>query len=310
MLKWILCIVAVALLCAACVPPPQDDDTVQRFDPEDTYMGKIQQRGVLKVGIPEEPRPPFSFTPESHGVEGDPQGFLVDLSKELSTALGVDIEFVHLSEADLVLPNTLDAPSPVDIAFPQIPTTAELLKGTGKDNPGHPLTHPYFVAHQRLLVNKDSRISGPSDLGAGSVVCTVLDDTTGVPPSVFSPDAEAVPGTIDSCAEALSHNDVDAVTATDMVLMSTWAAITNCFQPCKPAPDYAIVGDQLTTEGFGAMMPVGARGWSNFVNATWAETDAEGRWLEFFDEWCNPYGLHLDEAPTMTVEEAAGLYPM
>jgi hypothetical protein len=141
-------------------------------------------------------------------------------------------------------------------------------------------------------------------------VCTILDDTTGVDPSVFAPDAEAIPGSIDTCAEALRHGDADAVTATDMVLMSVWAAITNCFQPCAPSPDYAIVGDEITTEGFGAMFPVGARGWSNFVNATWAETDLEGRWLKYFNKWCEPYGLHLDSAPDMRVEEAAGLYPM
>ncbi|HET7482813.1 MAG TPA: transporter substrate-binding domain-containing protein [Actinomycetota bacterium] len=311
--KRLIVLVAAVFLLAACVPPPQDDDSVTRFDPTEAYMGVIQKRGVLRVGIPERPLPPFSFTPESHGVEGTPQGFYIDLATELSKALGVDIEFDHLSDDDLILPTSVRSPgvvdSPVDISFPQVPITERLVKPP-KPDVGHPMTHPYYVAHERLLVEKSAGIAQASDLPSGSVVCTILDPQTGVTPEVFAPGAEEVPGSIDTCAEALRHGDAEAVAATDMALMSVWAAITNCFQPCEPSPDYEIVGDEMTTEGYGAMLPVGARGWSNFVDATWAETDAEGRWLRYFDKWCGPYGLHLDEAPTMRVEEAAGLYPL
>ena len=107
----------------------------------------------------------------------------------------------------------------------------------------------------------------------------------------------------------LMKGKVEAVTAPDIQLMQTWAALSDCRQSCEPSPGYAIVGDELATAGYSAMLPVGSPGWTNFVNATWGEAEAEGRWLEYYDEWIAPFGIVLEEAPNMRIEEAAGLFP-
>src|SRR3712207_2684938 len=96
-----LAALACALVLASCVSPPEDIDRVVEYDPDETYMGVIQERGELLVGIPREPVPPFSFGEEAGPDAG---GFFLDLANEVAVALGVDVEPVFLDEEELILP--------------------------------------------------------------------------------------------------------------------------------------------------------------------------------------------------------------
>jgi polar amino acid transport system substrate-binding protein len=286
-----------ALVLGSCVNPPEDIDRVPNFDPAETIMGRIQERGTLKVGVHESIGAPLMLVDESTFEE---EGFLIDLSKEVAGALGVDLDVVTLNDDDSILPGRVGEEARVDISFVAEPATEELAKG-------HPLTHPYWVAHQRLLAPVDSGIQEWTDV-QGSL-CTITNETTGFDPASAEPPAETIEGDPFRCASLLKKGRVDAVTAPDLTLMRVWAALGKCQQPCEPPADYAIVGDELTTEGYSAMLPVGSPGWTSFVNATWGEAEAEGRWLEYYEEWIAPFGIELEEAPDMTVEEAAGLFP-
>jgi hypothetical protein len=110
------------------------------------------------------------------------------------------------------------------------------------------------------------------------------------------------------CALLLQNGSINVMTDSDVELLTVWASITDCTQPCPPSDELRFVGDEIATMAFAAVVQPGL-GWTNFVNAAWAETDAEGRWLEFHEKWIEPYGIDVDEAPTMTIEEAAALYP-
>jgi polar amino acid transport system substrate-binding protein len=292
---------SLALLCAlalgACVAPPEDIDRVPNFDPAETLMGQIQVREELRIGIPEDAGPPFIM---ANGTTFEVEGFIPDLSNEIAQALDVDVEYLFLDEDDAILPGRPTVTAPVDISFVSIPATEELAKG-------HPLTHPYWVAHQRVLAPVDSGIEEWTDI-EGSF-CAILDESTGFDPSEADPSLERIDGTVRECASLLKKGRVDAVTAPDIDLMGVWASLGSCQQPCEPSPGYAIVGDELTTEGYSALLPVGSPGWTNFVNATWGEAEAEGRWLDSYEEWIAPFGIVLEEAPDMRIEEAAGLFP-
>jgi polar amino acid transport system substrate-binding protein len=290
----------LVLLCAlalgACVSPPEDIDRVPNFDPAETLMGQIQERGELLVGIPETPAPPFWVVDDAGQVDG----FLADLSRELAEALGVDVEFVRLNEDDLLLPGRVEEESPADVAFVESPATETLAKA-------HPLTHPYWVAHQRILVPADSTIEEWSDIDGN--YCSIIDPETGFDLSAAETSISQISSEVAGCSKMLKKDEVEAVTAPDHILMAVWADVTGCSQPCLPSPDYEIVGDELTTAGYSAMLPLGSPGWTSFVNATWGEAEAEGRWLEYYEEWIAPFGIELEEAPDMTIEEAAGLFP-
>jgi polar amino acid transport system substrate-binding protein len=292
---------SLLLLCAlafsACVSPPEDIDRVPNFDPTETLMGQIQERKELRIGIPEDAGAPFVVSDET---TFELEGFIPALSQEVADALGVDVEYLFLDEDDQILPGRPEVTAPVDISFVSVPATEELAKG-------HPLTHPYWVAHQRVLAPVDSGIEEWPDIEGP--YCSIVDETTGFDLSDAGPGLDAVEGDASGCAQMLKKGDVDAVTAPDIDLMRVWAALGECQQPCEPSSDYAIVGDELTTEGYSALLPVGSPGWTNFVNATWGEAEAEGRWFDYYEEWIAPFGIVLEEAPDMRIEEAAGLFP-
>ena len=297
--RLLCCTALAALVVVGCVPPPEDVDTVADFDPEETRMGVIQERGVLRVALPDGPRPPFSF-PLDDGYDG----FIVDLAREVATALDVEMRFVPAPPDTLleqIVPADPGKGRGADLSFAVVPMTEKLVKE-------YPMTHPYYVAHQRLLVRKGSGVADVENL-AGHSVCAVVDPQTAPDLGKLNPEAKLLeaqdPG---ECALLLENDQVDVVSATDVDLMTVWAAVSGCTQPCPPSPEFAIVGDELSTIALGAAVP-GGGGWNNFVNATWAETDAEGRWLEFQEKWIGPYGLELDAPPEMTVEEGAGLFP-
>jgi ABC-type amino acid transport substrate-binding protein len=72
---------------------------------------------------------------------------------------------------------------------------------------------------------------------------------------------------------------------------------------------YDIVGDELTTEGYGPVVRAGRGGFASFVDSVFAEADREGVWRASYDEWIGPLIGVAMEFPRMTAEEAAALYP-
>ena len=193
----------------------------------------------------------------------------------------------------------------VDISFPLVTITEKQVRR-------HAFTDPIYIAHQRLLVQLDSGIAQVSDI-EGPVCQFVRREVNEVAPEEFvTMDIGANLNEIDpsvtafessdpsSCIDDLLAGDVAAISAADWLL---YPALTE-----HPGA-MEIVGDDLTTEAYGAVVESGASAWSDFVNGVLAEADAEGDWQRIYDE---AFGELAEEGvtyPEMTVEEAAALYP-
>src|ERR671922_199885 len=65
-----------------------------------------------------------------------------------------------------------------------------------------------------------------------------------------------------------------------------------------------LVGDELTTEPYGAGIKKGETEMVDFVNGVFDEMKQDGRWQEIYDEWVGQYVEQQQEPPTMTLEEA------
>jgi ABC-type amino acid transport substrate-binding protein len=268
------------------VPPEEDNDRIPNFDPEENIMGQIQEEGVLRVGL-ESDVPPWSST-----ASGVPTGFTVDLGLLVADSLGVDADFVTADRE--VLP-AMVADGDVDMAFPLIPTTEDLLIE-------HGLTDPYFVAHQRLLVKEGSSISEVEDL-AGKEVCSLANEVTGADLEVLNPAiGDVVEATNETeCRDLIANDRVDAVTGPDILLLSI----------AGQEDGLTIVGEQLSTEGYGAVVSRGTGGFDGYVDGVLAEADKELYWTELYEKWISPV-TGEDEPPpfpTMNLEEAAALFP-
>jgi ABC-type amino acid transport substrate-binding protein len=282
----IVCCIALALSSAGCVPAEDENDRVPKFDPEENIMGEIQREGVLRIGIESE-MPPWSST-----ATGAASGFNVDLGQLVADSLGVDAEFVPAERTELP---ALVADGDVDIAFPLIPTTEDLLIE-------HGLTDPYFVAHQRLLVREGAGISEVEDLTSKDV-CSLANDETSADLAQLNPGIGEVVATteVQECLDLIATDRVDAVTGADILLLSI----------AEQEEGLTIVGDQLSTEGYGAVLSRGTGGFDGFVDGVFAEADKELYWTELYERWVSPV-TGEEEAPpfpTMNLEEAAALFP-
>lgn len=75
--------------------------------------------------------------------------------------------------------------------------------------------------------------------------------------------------------------------------------------------DLEIVGEQQSTEGYGAAVRTGASTFATIVSQVFNEADAEGDWSRFYERWVAEYFAEPapEDVPIMTVEDAAALYP-
>jgi glutamate transport system substrate-binding protein len=281
----IACSLALAVSFGACVPAEEDNDRIPNFDPAENIMGQIQEDGVLKIGV-EGDTFPWSSTQDA----SPPLGFNVDLGQLVADSLGVDAEFVT---ADRDALPAMVADGDLHIAFPLIPITENLLID-------HGLTDPYYVAHQRLLVRDGSAIDGLDDLG-GSDVCSIANAETGADVELLNPQiAEVIATDERECLDLIRDDRVDAVTGPDILLLTIAAAEEHL----------TIVGDQMTTEGYGAVVSRGTGGFDGFVDGVFAEADQELYWTDLYAEWISPVtGEDPPPFPTMNLEEAAALFP-
>jgi ABC-type amino acid transport substrate-binding protein len=132
-------------LLASCVPAEESNDRIKRYDPEDSIMGEIQERGAMRIGIPSD-YPPFAIVEDG----AEPEGFVVDMGTLIAEALGVEAEFVAVPSTELLDLVEVDrnseplAADPADIVFPMLPISEQLVQS-------YTFTDPFWVGHTREL---------------------------------------------------------------------------------------------------------------------------------------------------------------
>jgi len=283
-----------ALAVAACGDDDDDDDggdgggggaqtaEVKQF-PAGSTMGKIQDRGEITIGVKFDV-PPFGFkNPQS----GEVEGFDVELGKIVAEELGVEpkfveaisdnrIPFLQQGETDLILSTmTINQERDTEIEF----------------------SEPYYIARGRILVPGDSDIKGIEDL-AGKRVCTALGSTYEETLREQAPDADLkLVDTYSECLELLQNGAIDAISTDDVIL--TGMIIQD--------DTLKMVGDELTTEPYGAGIKEGEKEFQKFVSDAFAAAEQDGRWEDLYQEWVGQYTNQKAQPPDMTLEEALAL---
>ena len=282
-------LIVAAIGATACVPPVEETTTPAHFNPE-TVMGEIQARGELRIGIAND-RVPLGVPPESPNLGAS--SVTMDLGRYVARALHVDAGFITAPNDELL--GMIDDKS-VDIAFPITTITEPLVRH-------YSFTDPYWVAHQRVLGFGGAY--DPEDL-SGETVCSFIDPDTEVPLDDLNPAIDLQPAAAPAdCEESLAHGH--AATASDAVLMGMLASLGE--PPAGGAP--GIGGDDLTTEGYGAVVISDAPGFIEVVNNILQRAKDDGTWQSSVNRWVGVYD-ELDRPtapPDLTVEEAAALYP-
>lgn len=286
MKRLVLGAVAVILLGASCVPPEPVVDLTRDYT-EDTVMGQIQAAGYIVIGIPDDAYP-LGYVDHNEEV----QGFATELGREIATKLGVDARFISGSSQQLL---GLPKQGVADVTFPALAITEERV------DQKYQFSDPYYVSHQRLLVRSDGyRLVGSVDDLEGKRVCAIRGEETRVALDEANDAVEVTQTGPQGCLAQLMKGRVAAVTGPDFLL-----AGLRLQRPGK----LRVTGDQLTTEGLGAVIERGAAAWTDYVNGVLFFAKSESRWQQAFKE---TIGRGLDEPvepPDITAEEAAALYP-
>jgi polar amino acid transport system substrate-binding protein len=245
-------------------------------------MGAAQEAGRLRVGLPED-APPLGFRDRSGAFGGMGAG----LGRLVADALEVPPAFEHGSAEELL---AAVERAELDIAFPALTLTEGRLRR-------YSFTNPYVVAHQRLLVPRRSQVAAVGDLRGGRV-CVFLDEATGADLSAIEPSIQVVAtDEVARCLRLLASGRVDAVSADDVFLEYMLEDLRGA----------RIVGDDLSTVGYGAVVVTGASNFAAIVEQIFADAESDGRWADIYRRWV---GTEPDGEPELTAEEAAALYPI
>jgi glutamate transport system substrate-binding protein len=282
----------VALAFAACGDDDDDDGgeetaaAVEEFPPGST-MAKLQDKGEIVIGVKFDV-PPFGF---KNPQTGEVEGFDVDLGKAIAEKLGVEPKFIE-AISDNRIPFLQDGT--VDLILSTMTITRE--RDAEID-----FSVPYYIAGGRVLVPEDSDIGGIEDLG-GRRVCTARGSTYQVSIKQQAPDAQLrLVDTYSECFELIQNGAVDAVSTDNVIL--TGMIVQD--------PSLKMVGDEFTTEPYGAGIVQGDTAFKEFVDGVIAEYIEDGRWEDAYQKWVGQYIPEEEQQgpPDMTLEEALDIAP-
>ena len=151
--------------------------------------------------------------------------------------------------------------------------------------PAVEFSSPYFVSEQRVMVRRDSSITGPDDLG-GARVCAPAGTTVAQNIAHYELPASSDPMDLvtvevrSDCLSLLQLGQVDAVTTGETTLSGFDGQ----------DPNLQTVGTGLDDLPYGLAMSPDEPELTRFVNHILADLASSGRWLEIFDDWVGPSG--------------------
>ncbi len=248
-----------------------------------TTMKKLQDAGEITVGVKFDV-PPFGFKDTS----GEVQGFDIDFAKAIADELGVT-------------PKYIEALSDNRIAFLKDGTANLILSTmtiTAERDEEIDFSEPYFVAKGRILVKKNNTdIKGVDDL-AGKNVCTALGSTYEATLKKQAPKAKLrLVDAYSECLELIQNGGVQAVSTDDVILTGM----------IRQDDELKLVGDDLTTEPYGAGVKEGDTAFKEFVDSVLATYKEDGSWATAYQKWVGQYTGEKQDPPTMTLQEALDL---
>lgn len=150
---------AIALSACTKVSTPAESPAAT----SSSTLQAVLQRGTLRVGDC------LTFAPFGfYDKDGQPDGYDVDLAKELARQMGVKLEVVNTTSANRI-PNLQT--SKVDVVFCNFTRNLERAKVIE-------FTSPYVVASEALLVKKSSGIQSVKNM-TNRTIATVKGSTNG-----------------------------------------------------------------------------------------------------------------------------------
>ncbi len=247
----------------------------------ESVMDRIEKTGKVSIGH-REGAVPFGYIDE----KGEWVGFGMDLGAQIVKALeekfDKKIEYIKVpmnpkNRIPLVVNRTVN----MGIGS----TTITLEREQVVD-----FSLPYFLTGTRLLVPKDSPIQGYPDL-AGKRVGMGQGSTANIKGMQNAIDTKLIDP---ACEMVLFEDHTKGFLALQQGKIHAYFTDASMLAGMKAKAqnpdDWELVGDYLTYEPYGFILPQNDSPWRDFVNATLIGMFKDGTFVEIYDKWFGPDG--------------------
>ena len=249
---------------------------------EGTTMAELAESGTIRVGTKYD-QPGFGL----ENLEGELEGFDVEIAKIIAGELGIAPDDIEFSEATSAVREEVIEGDEVDMV---------VATYTINDERKQRITFagPYYEAGQQIMVNADDdTITGPESFtdNPDLKVCSA----TGSTPSenireyLASEDQLVLFEEYSQCRDALENGQVQAVTTDNVILLGFVAESEDAFK---------LVGEQFTQEPYGIGIAKGDLEFCEFINETLAANEEA-----YVEAWESTAG-QFEGTETPTLPEA------
>lgn len=220
--------------------------------------------------------------------DGSFSGFDVDVATYVAKQLGYDADQIEFVETKT--PDRENALKRGDVKFIAATYSINDERKKSVDFAG-----PYLLAHQDLLVKKDSDITEATDLN-GKNLCSVTGSTSAQNVrNDFAPKANLQERSgYSECISSLQSGAVDALTTDDSILAGFAAQEQYKGQ-------FKLAGLKLSNENYGIGVKKGDTETLNKINAALEKMVSDGAWQKAVDENFGPANYKNEPAPKIGV---------
>ncbi|GAA1039038.1 glutamate ABC transporter substrate-binding protein [Virgisporangium ochraceum] len=266
-------VAVLALGLSACGGDDGDDGGSGDVNTETTFaagstMQKLKDAKKIKVGTKFD-QPGFGLK----GLDGKPAGFDVEIAKIIANELGLTNDQVEFSEAPSAVREQVIEQGTVDIVV-----ATYTINDTRKQRIS--FAGPYYEAGQTIMVrNNESDITGPDSFKTTTKkVCSVTNSTpaNNIKKYLQNEGQQLVLfDTYQKCVDALTGNQVDAVTTDNVILLGFIS---------KNEGKFKLAGDTFTKEPYGVGLKKDDTDFRNFINDTLEKANKDGRYKKAWDD--------------------------
>ena len=288
-----MAVAAFALVATACgeqaplgggqAPEPEVAQDVQ-FE-AGTTMAELSEAGAITIGTKFD-QPLFGL----RGLDGDMQGFDVEIGKIVAAGLGIAPGAITWVEAPSAQREDLIERGDVDLVVATYTINDERRQRVS-------FAGPYYQAGQTLMVRSDNQeITGPESLRAsGARVCSVTGSTPSENIREFVEEGQLVLfAAYSQCRDALRTNQVDVVTTDNVILLGYVSQSDGAFK---------LVGDTFTEEPYGIGIPKGDVAFCTYINDTLTAAAGSGAYA---DAWEATAGTVAEQTPELPALDPCG----
>ncbi len=222
-----------------------------------TTMAEIAESGTLRVGTKYD-QPGFGL----ENLEGELEGFDVEVAKIIAGALGIAPEDITWSEATSAVREEVIEKDEVDVVV-----ATYTINDARKER--ITFAGPYYTAGQQIMtLADDETVAGPEDLADNPdwKICSVNGSTPSENISEYLANVAQLVlfEEYSQCADALSNGQVQGVTTDNVILLGFVS---------ESDGEFKLVGEQFTEEPYGIGITKGDVEFCEFINETLAENE-------------------------------------